>query len=136
MKNLEELNALLPGTLMENLGIHFLEVVNGHLKASMPVDERTVQPFGRLHGGASIALAETMASAGSWLLIEQNSQQVYTSEVSASHVGTTLAGSTVFAKAAMVHKGNFHHVWEVIIENNAGKLISVCRITNTVIPKR
>jgi 1,4-dihydroxy-2-naphthoyl-CoA hydrolase len=133
MKTLDELNALLPKTLMGHLAIRFTEVKEGMIVAEMPVDERTVQPFGRLHGGASVALAESVASAGSWALLKDENTAVYATEVSASHVGAALSGTTVTAKGILLIDGKRQHIWEVIVYSQTGKMVSVCRITNSLV---
>jgi hypothetical protein len=134
MKTVDELNALLPETLMGHLAIHFTQVQHGMIVAEMPVDERTVQPFGRLHGGAALALAESVASGGSWAILKDENTAVYATEVSASHVGTALRGTKVTATGVLLHEGKLQHVWEVKVYAESGKTVSVCRITNTLIP--
>ena len=136
MKTIQQLNALLPKTLMSHLAIRFLEVKTGFIKAEMPVDERTVQPFGQLHGGASIALAESVASAGSWAMVDDDKVAVVATEVSASHVGAALSGTKVKAEGTLLHEGKLQHIWEVKVLAENAKTVSVCRITNTLIPLR
>lgn len=133
VKTAGRLNELATDTLMSHLGIEYLETGYGKLKASMPVDARTCQPFGRLHGGASIALAESAASAGSFALIDEREYAVLGTEVSASHVAAASSGK-VFAEASLLHLGKVHHIWEVRIVDESGKLISTCRVTNTLVP--
>jgi uncharacterized protein (TIGR00369 family) len=133
LKTADELNALVPDTLMANLGITYLSVEYGNLRASMPVNHKTCQPFGRLHGGAALALAESVASAGSFALVNEYQWSVLGTEVSASHVGSASKGM-VIAEAKLLHEGKTHHIWEVKVSTDSGKLISVCRITNTIIP--
>jgi 1,4-dihydroxy-2-naphthoyl-CoA hydrolase len=133
MKTIEELNTLTIGTLMEHLGIHFTAISRGTIQAEMPVDHRTVQPFGRLHGGASIALAESAASAGSWALLNDDNKAVFSTEVSTSHVGAAPANTIVSATGTLLHEGKSQHIWEVIVRNQQGKTVSICRVTNTII---
>jgi len=133
MKTIQELNALTPATLMGHFSIHFTAIGADFIGAEMPVDERTLQPFGRMHGGAAIALAESVASAGSWAILDDERTAVVGSEVSASHVGAARAGSTVIAAGKLVHRGRLHHVWEVTIKTQDNKPVSLCRITNTII---
>ena len=132
MKTTEDLNKLTQGTLMEHLDIRFLEISNDSISASMPVKQQTMQPFGRLHGGASLALAESVASSGSWAIIDDEQVMVLGTEVSGSHVGGAKMG-VVIASGKLVHAGRKHHVWEVVIQDETGKNISLCRITNTLI---
>jgi len=133
IKTAEELNALVPNTLMATLGITYLSVEYGKITASMPVNNKTCQPFGRLHGGAALALAESVASAGSYAFVNDFQWNVLGTEVSASHVGSASKG-VVIAEGKLLHEGKTHHIWEVKVSTESGKLISVCRITNTLIP--
>ena len=131
--NIEELNNLCKNTMMEHLGIEYTEVSAGRIVAKMPVDERTIQPMKRLHGGASMALAESVGSAGSLVLVDASKFAVLGVEISGSHVGTTTE-AYVFATGIIVHKGVSSHVWEIRIEDKTGKLISICRLTNRIVP--
>jgi len=131
--NLEELNNLCKNTMMEHLGIEFTEVSTGRLVAKMPVDERTIQPMKRLHGGATMALAESVGSAGSLTLVDPAKFAVLGVEISGSHVGAA-SGNIVFATGTIVYQGKTSHVWEIRIEDKNGKLVSLCRITNRIIP--
>ena len=131
----DELNNLCKNTMIENLGIEFIEASKGFIIARMPVDKRTIQPMKRLHGGASMALAETVGSAGSMLLVDSAHFSVLGVEISGSHVGTT-AEAYVLAEARIVHQGKSSHVWEIRIVDPVGTLISVCRLTNRIIPIR
>ncbi|MDD2285164.1 MAG: hotdog fold thioesterase [Paludibacter sp.] len=135
MKTIEELNSLSSGTLMGHLEIHFLEVSEKKIRASMPVNEHTMQPFGRLHGGAALALSESVASAGSWAILDDPQITVLATEVSASHVGAAKNGFVV-ATGVLVFAGKRHHVWDVKIKDASDKDISFCRITNSLIPVR
>jgi len=131
--NLEMLNNLCKNTMMQHLGIAFTEVSEGRIVATMPVDERTVQPMKRLHGGASMALAESVGSAGSMSLIDPSKFAVLGVEISGSHVNTTTE-IEVIAIGTIVYQGKSSHVWEIRIEDKTGKLISLCRLTNRIIP--
>ena len=129
--NALELNNLCKNTMMEHLGIEFTEVSDGRVVAKMPVDERTVQPMNRLHGGASMALAESIGSAGSLSLVDSSEFTVLGVEISGSHVATTKE-SEVYGIATIIYKGKTTHVWEIRIEEKNGKLISICRLTNRI----
>ncbi|MDD5183770.1 MAG: hotdog fold thioesterase [Paludibacter sp.] len=118
---------------MEHLSIEFIEVSDGRIVAKMPVDERTFQPMKRLHGGASMALAESVGSAGSITLIDPAKFHVLGVEISGSHVATTKENE-VFGIGTIVHQGKTSHVWEIRIEDKTGKLISFCRLTNRIVP--
>ena len=131
--NLEMLNCLCKNTMMEHLGIVFTKISEGGIVATMPVDERTIQPMKRLHGGASMALAESVGSAGSMSLIDPSKFAVLGVEISGSHVATTTE-IEVIAIGTIVYQGKSSHVWEIRIEDKTGKLISLCRLTNRIIP--
>jgi len=130
--NVEELNNLCKNTMIEHLGIEFVEVSNGHVVARMPIDERTIQPMKRLHGGAIMTLAESAGSAGSLALVDRSRFIVLGVEISGSHVGST-TGDFVLAEANIVHQGVTSHVWEIHVRDQNDTLISVCRLTNRII---
>lgn len=131
---LEILNAINPNTLMGQLGIEYTAVSEKSVTAKMPVDNRTVQPLGLLHGGASLALAETIAGLGSMLIIDLHKFSAVGSQVSANHVGVATNGF-VTAEATIIHQGRSTHVWNVNIYNNEDKLVSSCRVTNMIIER-
>lgn len=130
---LEMINDLCKNTMIEHLGIEFVEVSIGKVIAKMPVDERTFQPMRRLHGGATMALAESVGSVGSYLIVDSIHSQVLGVEISGSHVGTTTE-NVVYAIASIVHQGKSSHVWEIRVQDKKGTLVSVCRLTNRIIP--
>lgn len=132
---LEELNSMNKNTLMEQLGIEYLEVREGYVKAKMPVDNRTKQPFGILHGGASITLAETIASLGSAVIVDLEKNDIRGAAVNSNHVGAVARGF-VYGEAKLIHKGSITHVWDIEIKDQGGYRISVSRITVIVIPKK
>jgi len=129
----EELNNLCKNTMIEHLGIEFTELSNGHVTARMPIDHRTIQPMKRLHGGAVMTLAETVGSAGSLALVDGSRYMVLGVEISGSHIGST-SEDYVIAKANIVHQGVSSHVWEIHVMDKNDTLISVCRLTNRIIP--
>ena len=131
--NLETLNNMCKNTMMEHLGIEFTEVSEGRLVAKMPIDNRTIQPMKRLHGGATMALAESVGSAGSLTLVDTTKYAVLGVEISGSHIGAT-SGDFVVATGTILHQGKTSHVWEIRVEDSRGKLISICRLTNRIIP--
>ena len=133
--NINELNALCENTLVSNLGIEFLSVTEGEVVARMPVDARTIQPFKILHGGASLALAETVASAGSVLLVDLSKSAVVGIEVNGNHVGSADSGF-VIATAIICHKGERTHVWNVEIVDEDRRKIMIGRVTVMVVPKK
>ncbi len=132
--SLEELNKTSKGTMIEHLGIEYLEMKDGYVKAKMPVDHRTWQPYKILHGGASIALAETIASVGSAAIVDLNKNDVKGASVTANHLGSVSNGY-VYATAKLIHRGKITHVWDVKVADERDKNISVVRLTIMIIPK-
>lgn len=131
---IELINQFAKNTMVENLGIRFTAVGEGWVEATMPVDHRTSRPGGLLHGGANLALAETIAGLGSMLTVDINEFDILGIQVSANHTGSA-TGGTVFARAEILHPGNQTHVWNVEIKNDAGKLISTGRVTNMIVKR-
>lgn len=129
---LEEINKRLSSTLMGTLGISITFASQERVEATMPVDERTRQPFGILHGGASLALAETVAGVGSLLGIAPNEYSVGMS-VSGNHVSSAHVGDTVRAVATIIHHGHSSHVWNVDVFTSTNKLVSTVRVVNSII---
>lgn len=131
-EQLARTNALCKGTLMEALGIEFVPSGAEEIRARMPVEPRTHQPMGLLHGGATVALAESVGSVGSFLLIDQAHRSVVGIEVNANHLKAVRNGS-VTAVGRLMHKGRTTHVWDIRVTNEAGELVALCRITNLII---
>ena len=131
---IESINQFAKNTMVENLGIRFTAVGEGWVEATMPVDHRTLRPGGLLHGGANLALAETVAGLGSMLTVDINDFDVRGIQVSANHTGSAYSG-TVFARAEILHPGNQTHVWNVEIKSETGKLISTGRVTNMIVKR-
>lgn len=131
---IERLNTICKGTFISFLGIEFTGIGEGYLEAQMPVDNK-LQPMGLLHGGASLALAETIASGGSYLLVDQEKYDVVGLQVSGNHLSPVSKGM-LFARADIIHKGKKTHVWDVKIKSDTGKLISVTRVTMMIIKKK
>lgn len=121
-------------TLMETLEIEYIEAGEGYLKAKMPVNPRVHQPMGLLHGGASVALAESVGSAASLMFVDVEKYEVRGIEISANHLKSKREG-TVFATAKIIHKGRTIHLWEIKITDEEDNLISLCKLTNIVLPK-
>jgi 1,4-dihydroxy-2-naphthoyl-CoA hydrolase len=130
-----ELNSLSDNTLAQALGIVVTEVGKDYIKATMPVDHRTRQPQGLLHGGASVALAETLGSMAAFCTIDQNKKACVGLEINANHIRSVRSG-TVTGTARPLHVGSSTQVWEIYIRNEEGQLVSVSRITMAVIDKR
>ncbi len=133
MLTAQQLNSISQNTLMETLQINYLEVQQGKIIASMPVQTSVHQPMGYLHGGASAALAESVASAGSFVMFEPGTVKVLGTEINCSHISSVKDGQ-VFAEAVIIHEGSSTHVWEIKIRDEKDRLISVCRMTNRIIP--
>lgn len=129
---LEALNALSRGTAMEPLGIAFTEIGPDYLRGTMPVDARTRQPYGLLHGGASVLLAETLGSTAGGLCVEQG-QGVVGIEINANHLAGVREG-LVTGTARPLHVGRSTQVWEIRIEDERGRLACVSRLTLAVVP--
>lgn len=132
---LEKLNALAKHALMGNLGIQYTYASEDRIEATMPVDERTRQPFGILHGGATLALAETVAGLGS-MIICQPDEMVVGMQVSGNHISSAHEGDTVRAIGTIVHKGRSSHVWNVDVVTSTDKLVSSVRVVNSILKKR
>jgi 1,4-dihydroxy-2-naphthoyl-CoA hydrolase len=129
---LEALNARSAGTLMHALGIVFTELGEGYLRATMPVDARTHQPYGLLHGGASVALAETLGSSAGMLVA--GGDAVVGLEINANHLRAVRDGA-VTGTARPLHVGRSTQVWEIRVEDADGRLVCISRITLAVLPR-
>ena len=132
---LDLLNERARHALMGNLGIQYTYASDERVEATMPVDYRTRQPFGILHGGATLALAETVAGLGSMIICESD-EIVVGMQVSGNHISSAHEGDTVRAVATIVHKGRSSHVWNVDVLTSTNKLVSSIRVVNSVIKKR
>lgn len=134
--SVEDVNSIVPGTLMESLGIRCTQIERGYVEATMPVDIRTRQPMGILHGGASLALAETLAGFGSVVLCKPGEIQVGL-QVSGNHIASALEGDILRGEATIMHQGRSTHVWSVnIYSTKSNKLISTCRVLNSILKQR
>ena len=131
--DIDALNARARGSLVEHLGIVVTEAGDDWLRGTMPVDARTRQPYGLLHGGASVALAETLGSMAGGLCVDTTREAVVGLEINANHLRAVREG-TVTGTARALHVGRSTHVWEIRIENEAGKPVCISRITLAVVP--
>ncbi len=129
--SVEFLNNWCKNTLMETLNITFTEIGEDYLVATMPVDSRTHQPAGLLHGGATIALAETVGSSGSAMMVDLTKYAVVGLNMQTNHLKSIRSG-TVTAKGVIIHKGRSTHIWDITITGPAGEVISICRFTNFI----
>ena len=132
---LDQLNAQASHALMGNLGIQYTYANKERVEATMPVDQRTRQPFGILHGGATLALAETVAGLGSMIACQPD-EVVVGMQVSGNHISSAHEGDTVRAVATIVHQGRSSHVWNVDVFTSTNKLVSSVRVVNSVMKKR
>ena len=133
--SLEEINKRARNTLSDHLGIEFVAVGDDHLSASMPVDHRTCQPMGILHGGASCALAETVGSAAANYCVDQSQKVCVGLDINANHLRSVRSGSFVTAVAKPIHLGKSTQVWEIKIYNESKQLISVSRLTMAIMSR-
>jgi 1,4-dihydroxy-2-naphthoyl-CoA hydrolase len=128
----EALNARCAHTMNTALGIEFTEVGPDFLKATMPVSEASIQPLGMLNGGASMALVEIVGSMAANLAVDRNRFVCFGLDINGNHVRPAFKGQTVSAIARALHIGTTTHVWEVRVEDEAGKLLCIGRITMAV----
>lgn len=132
--DLETLNRMAADTLVEQLDIRFTEVGEDYVVATMPVDKRTHQPFGLLHGGATAALAETLGSMGANYCLDQDREYAVGLEINANHLRPVRSGR-VTGTARPVHIGRRTQVWETRVEDEAARLVCVSRLTLAVVPR-
>lgn len=135
LQSVESLNAEAAGTLVRTLGILFTEIGADFIRGTMPVDERTRQPFGLLHGGASVALAETLGSMGSNMCVDRSREQCVGQEINANHLRPMRSGQ-VTGTARPLHLGARSHVWSIEIVNESGARVCVSRLTMAVVARR
>jgi 1,4-dihydroxy-2-naphthoyl-CoA hydrolase len=133
--SLELLNAYARNTMVENLGIVFTELTGDYLRGTMPVNERSCQPMGVLHGGASVAFAETLASTASNATMD-DAHRVLGQEINANHLRPVPVGEHVVGTTYLLHAGARSQVWSIEICNARGQLTCISRITMAVINRR
>ncbi|MCB0325980.1 MAG: hotdog fold thioesterase [Bdellovibrionales bacterium] len=132
--SIEEVQAWGHRNLAQHVGIEFTAIDAESLSAKMPVDHRTQQPFGILHGGASCVLAETVGSVASGCVLNPQTQTAVGLEINANHVRSQSEG-WVFAVATPLHLGRSTHIWNIRIENDQGKLVCISRLTMAVLER-
>jgi 1,4-dihydroxy-2-naphthoyl-CoA hydrolase len=132
---LAELNALSVGNMGEHLGIELTETGEDYLCGRMPVDFRTRQPMGLLHGGASAAFAETLGSVGSLMLVNPETHSVVGVEINANHLRKVTEGY-VSGRAVLLMRSRKLHVWDIRITNAAGELVCISRLTVMILERR
>ena len=131
-RSIEELNSGGAGTMVEHLGMRFTEISDDFVRGTMPVDARTRQPYGLLHGGASVALAETLGSTGATMCVDTTQFLCLGQEINANHVRAARAG-LVTGTARPVHLGGRTQVWAIDIRDDAGNLVCTSRLTIAII---
>ncbi len=134
-ENNSEINIGSPSTLMETLGIEFTLLSPERTEAVMPVDRQVCQPFGILHGGATLALAESVAGQGSLLLCDADEIPAGI-QVSCNHISPAREGDSVRAVGTIIHRGRSIHVWNIDIFTSTDKLVSSVRVVNSILKKR
>ena len=132
--SLDQINASSQNTMVSTLNIRVVEVGDDYLRGTMPVDERTRQPFGLLHGGASVALAETLGSLAGNLCLDGSKEVAVGLDINANHVRATTSG-IVTGTARPLHIGRTTQVWEIRIEDDKQRLVCISRLTLAVVPK-
>lgn len=132
--DLPSLSRMHKGTAVDHLGIEFTDFGDNWLEARMPVDKRTVQPFGILHGGASVLLAETLGSAASNMAVDAESHYAVGMDINANHVRSVREGY-VHGRATPIHLGRSTHVWQIMIYDGAQRLACVSRITMSILER-
>jgi len=133
--NIESINKGNKNTAVESLGIEFTEIGDDYIKGRMPVDSRTIQPYGILHGGSSVLLAETLSSIAANYCLRGEGQQAVGLEINANHLRSVSSG-WVIGTARPIHIGGSTQVWEIRIENEDGQPTCISRITMAVISPR
>ena len=133
--SLDRLNGWSANTMMEALGIRFTAVGDDWVQGTMPVDQRTHQPYGLLHGGASVVLAETLGSTAAMLTLDPTQEAAVGLDINANHIRGVRSG-IVIGTARKLHLGRSTQVWEIRIETEAGELVCISRITMAVIAAR
>jgi len=132
---LEAINKVSKNTLSETLDIKFIEVTKNKVVATMPVTTKVHQPDGVLHGGATVALAETVGSYASFLSVDKDTQMVRGIEISANHLKSVKEG-LVIATARPIHTGRTTQLWEIRIEDEEKNLISLCKLSTIILDKK
>jgi len=133
--SVEDLKPLGKGTMTEHLGLEWVEIGKDFLKAKIPVDHRTIQPYGLLHGGASCVLAETIGSVASHLVIDPSEFYCVGIEINANHIRSAKDGF-VYGTCSPLHIGSSTHVWDIRITNEEEKLICISRLTVAIMKKK
>ncbi len=133
-KNIQpsELQKVSEHTMVDHLGIEFMEIGDNYLTAKMPVDHRTIQPMGLLHGGASVVLAETLGSVASSIIVDKDKSYCVGLEINANHIKSAKDGF-VTGKVTPIHIGRKTHVWDIKITNDNNALVCISRLTVAIL---
>lgn len=131
---LDLVNSWSPNTMIATLGIRFTDIGDDYLRGTMPVDARTHQPYGLLHGGASVSLAETLGSAAAMLCVDPEKEIAVGLDINANHVRGVTRG-VVTGTARPIHVGRTTQVWEIRIEDEQQRLVCISRLTVAVVPR-
>ncbi len=131
---IDDLQKFIPNTILEHIGIEITELTDNSVSGKMPVDRRTMQPAGILHGGSSVVLAESLGSIASVLVINQEKYNAVGLDINANHIRPVSKG-WVYGTAAPIHIGGKTHIWEIKIVNEQGKLVCISRLTMALLPK-
>lgn len=132
---IEQINDFCKNTLYDNWEILVTEVGEDFVKGTMPVTHKTVQPARLLHGGASCALAESLGSLASYLIVDQKKYTVVGQNLHANYIRPAKEGDTVYAKATIIHQGRRSHIWNIDLTNSENKLISTIKLTNAILER-
>ena len=133
--DLDQLNGFVKNTLLEHLSIKVSKISDDFIEATMPVTAKTHQPMGYLHGGATLALAESIGSLASFLIADPKKYHVFGLEINANHIKSKKDGELI-ARATPIHIGTRTHIWDIKVRDEKGDLISVVRLTNMVVDAR
>jgi 1,4-dihydroxy-2-naphthoyl-CoA hydrolase len=133
--SIQNLNTINRNTLMETLNIEYTEIGENYLCGKMPVNHRTHQPAGLLHGGATAALIESLGSMGSAIIADRNKNNITGIEINVNHIKSVKQG-WVFAKAVIIHCGKTTHVWQTDVFDENNRLIATGRLTVLILPKK
>src|SRR5215471_9642045 len=131
----DDVNAMSRNTMMTTLGIRITEIGDDYVRGSMPVDARTHQPYGLLHGGASVALAETLGSMAAMMCLDPAREAAVGLDINANHVRAVTSG-LVIGTARPIHIGRTTQVWEIRIEDESARLVCIARLTVAVVPRQ
>ena len=129
-----DLNYMGKNTIAEAIGLELISIEEGEVKGKLPVDSRTHQPYGLLHGGASVVLAETLGSVGSHFLVSSEGKGAVGIEINANHIRSVKSG-WVYGTAKIVHRGGKLHVWSIDIKDERDRLVCTSRLTVMIIPR-